>query len=88
MARKLYSYSELEIRGTVHFLWVCLNCTEIHLEIVRVYVKHAISRIAVMQWCEQFEMTDPTSLANTVQGDLQHPFSAETVVVEQVLRDS
>ena len=56
MARQLETYSKVELRGTIRFLWAKrLNCTDIHREILVVYGPHAISRPAIVKWCQLFD---------------------------------
>ena len=56
MARQLETYSKVEVRGTIRFLWAKrLNCTDIHREILAVYGPHAISRPAIVKWYQQFD---------------------------------
>ncbi|GBO22904.1 hypothetical protein AVEN_17615-1 [Araneus ventricosus] len=50
MVRQLETCSNVEVRGTVRFLWAKrFTSTEIHSEI------SAMSRPAIVKWCQQFE---------------------------------
>ncbi|GBO00940.1 hypothetical protein AVEN_6471-1 [Araneus ventricosus] len=55
MVRQLETYSNVEVHGTVRFLWVKrFASTEIHREI-SVHGPYAMSRPAIVKWCQQFE---------------------------------
>ncbi|GBL78276.1 hypothetical protein AVEN_42821-1 [Araneus ventricosus] len=56
MASQLETYSNVEVRGTVRFLWAKrFTSTEIHSGISAVYGPHAMSRPTIVKWCQQFE---------------------------------
>ncbi|GBM32174.1 hypothetical protein AVEN_136724-1 [Araneus ventricosus] len=56
MVGQLETYSNVEVRGSVRFSWAKrFTNTEIHSEVSAVYVPHAMSRPAVVKWCQQFE---------------------------------
>ncbi|GBL91783.1 hypothetical protein AVEN_185542-1 [Araneus ventricosus] len=64
MVRQLETYSNVEVRGTVSFLWAKrFTSTEIHSEISAVFGPHAMSRPAIVKWCQQFE-DDRTDLTD------------------------
>ncbi|GBM97566.1 hypothetical protein AVEN_143799-1 [Araneus ventricosus] len=49
---QLETYSNVEVRGTVRFLWAkCFTSGEMSA----VYEPHAMSRPAIVKWCQQFE---------------------------------
>lgn len=55
MAPQLETYSNVEVRRTVRFLWTKrLPSTEIHREKSAVYGLHAMSRPAIVKWCQKF----------------------------------
>ena len=54
--RQLESYSNVEVRVTIRFLWgKRFTSTEIHREILTVLGPRAMSRPAIRKWCQQFE---------------------------------
>ena len=56
MACQRETYSKGEIRETPRFLWAKrLNYTDIHREILAVYGPNAISRPAIVKWCQQVD---------------------------------
>ena len=56
MARQLEIYSNVEGHGIVRFSWKKrFTSTEIHREISTIYEPHAMSRPAIVKWCQQFE---------------------------------
>ncbi|GBM11232.1 hypothetical protein AVEN_198927-1 [Araneus ventricosus] len=56
MALQLETYSNVEVHGTVRFLWTKLFMSmEIHYQISAAYGSHAMSCPAIAKWCQQFE---------------------------------
>ncbi|GBL85944.1 hypothetical protein AVEN_63249-1 [Araneus ventricosus] len=56
MVRQLENDSNVELHGTVQFLWAKpFTGTEIHSVTSAVYGPHAMSRPAVVKWCQQLE---------------------------------
>ena len=73
MVRQLETYSKGEIRGTVQFLWAKrLNCTDIHRQILAVCGSNAISRPAIVKWCQQFDKAAQTWIMVFGQEGHQH----------------
>ena len=75
MARQLETYSNIEVRLTVHFLWAKrFTNTEIHREISIVHGPRAISRATIMKWCQKFGngRTDLTDAGRKVNNS-EHP---------------
>lgn len=71
-------------------LWdKCLNCTEIHSEIVVVYSKHVISLLAILKWCGQFENSCINIINDYHPGPPVTSINAETVAfVEQFFQNN
>ncbi|GBN57698.1 hypothetical protein AVEN_251520-1 [Araneus ventricosus] len=71
--RWLDTYSNVEVRGTMLFLRAKrFTSAEIHSEIPAAYGSHAMSRPAIVKWCQQFkdgrtDLTDAERKANNAE---------------------
>jgi hypothetical protein len=55
MAAPLNTFTTIEQRGVVHFLWVKdMEAKDIHKEMLPMYGEHCLSRQAVHNWVQKF----------------------------------